>query len=378
VAAGRSASADGDSDGNRGASDAWIVRLDSDGGVVWKRTFGGSDVDYASSVAETADGGFFAAGATRSGDGDFREASGDLSAWAARLDPDGGLLWLKVFGGDVGWEAKAVLEVHDGGFLVMGEVDSPEDGCPDGGPCGNLMVVRLDPDGGTLRVRRPRARATLPGNAAVGIPGGEAAMAYEMYSRDGSPEARVTRAGREGRHLWTRTVASDAASYALATVGKGGSGGFVGAGEASRAPEPGGAAGRRPWIFRLNPDGALLWEALPLGGASGEFRGVAVADGGFFAVGAAENLAGDGAGHYDILAAFADSGGAALWTLALGGSGMDWASSAAAPPGGALYIGGTTNSSDGDFAWRARAGDRPDADGLVVKLARPAAAHGDE
>jgi hypothetical protein len=373
VAVGRSSSAEGDVSGNRGAADAWLLRLDGDGAVLWTRSLGGSDQDFATSVIQASDGGFYAAGGTRSSDGDFSEATGGLSAWVARLRADGTLHWLKVFGGDVGWEARALLETSDGGLVVMGEVESPENGCSEGGgPCGNVMVVRLDSSGDTLRVRRPRARATLPGNAAAGVPGGGAVAAFEMYSRDGSPVARVIRSGPEGRHLWTRTVAVDAAAYSVATA-PGGS--FAGAGQASRAPEGGGEARRSPWMFLLNTDGGLVWESLADIGMEGEFHGVCAAGGLLVAAGAAENLSRPDAVTYDLLVAAAEPGGGVLWTMVLGGSGLDWGASADALPGGELAVGGYTASADGDMAAVGRDLSRVDADGLIVRLAPARPAH---
>ncbi|MDR1036114.1 MAG: hypothetical protein LBT40_05960 [Deltaproteobacteria bacterium] len=371
VAAGRSSSSEGDVEGNRGASDAWLVRLDGDGEVLWARSLGGSDQDFATSIVQASDGGFYAAGGTRSTDGDFREATGGLSAWAARLRADGSVRWIKVFGGEVEWEARALLEAPGGGLVVMGEVDSPEDGCPEGGgPCGNIMVARLDPTGDTLRVRRPRARATLPGNAAAGVPGGGAVAAFEMYASDGSPEARVIRTGPQGRHLWTRTVATDAACYGVASA-PGES--FAGAGQASRAPD-GGQAQRSPWLFLLGPDGNLLWEIVPDIGMEGEFHGVSAAGGLILAAGAAENPGRGEAGAYDVLVAAAEPGGDVLWTMILGGGGLDWGASVEALPGGGLAVGGSTASSDGDMLAAGREPSRVDADGLIVRLApaRPA------
>jgi hypothetical protein len=375
VAAGRSASAEGDVAGNRGGFDAWILKLDGTGNVTWKLSLGGGDDDWASSIAELSGGGFLAAGGTRSGDGDFGMAPGaadgfepgDLAAWAARLGPDGSVKWIKTFRG-VGWAAKAVLEAPDGGFAVMGEVDSPEDGCSAGPPCGNLVVVRLDGEGNTLRVRRPRAHAILPGNAAAGVPGGGAVVVYEVYAGDGAPEARVTRAGPEGRHLWTRTLSADAAAYAVSPAG-GDRGGFVGAGQAARGSS--GGAVRRPWIFSLSPEGRVRWEAFLDHGLNGEFHGVAEVPGLFFAAGAVESPGRGGVGVYDLIAAATDVRGRVLWTLTLGGSGVDWGESVAAFPGGRIAIGGTTSSADGDLGWRG-GGDtaaRGDSDGWIVTLA---------
>jgi len=52
---------------NLGGFDAWILRLDSDGNVIWQQTYGGQDSDQVSAVQQTYDGGFIIGGASNSG-----------------------------------------------------------------------------------------------------------------------------------------------------------------------------------------------------------------------------------------------------------------------------------------------------------------------
>ena len=47
----------------KGNLDAWLLKLDSGGGVVWQNTYGGSGIDYASLANQTSDGGYIVAGA---------------------------------------------------------------------------------------------------------------------------------------------------------------------------------------------------------------------------------------------------------------------------------------------------------------------------
>ena len=66
-----------------GASDMWLVKVDSLGAMEWQRTFGGTDWDYASKALQTADGGYVAAGMTMS----FGESWGD--AYVVKTDSSG-------------------------------------------------------------------------------------------------------------------------------------------------------------------------------------------------------------------------------------------------------------------------------------------------
>jgi hypothetical protein len=61
----------GDVSGNHGDYDYWIVKLDGSGVMLWQKSFGGSGSDEASSVKQTADGGYIATGISWSNDGDI-------------------------------------------------------------------------------------------------------------------------------------------------------------------------------------------------------------------------------------------------------------------------------------------------------------------
>src|SRR5262245_52047664 len=66
----------------------------------WDRSYGGTSWDYLEVLVATPDGGFVAAGNSRSLDGD-RQAPryGSSDAWVVRLNANGDLLWEHSFGG---------------------------------------------------------------------------------------------------------------------------------------------------------------------------------------------------------------------------------------------------------------------------------------
>jgi len=83
---------------NHGLSDAWIVRINASGGIIWKKTYGGSSTDYAYSIISSADGGFVFCGATSSNDGDIAGSHGGTDAWVVKLSSAGEIEWQKVLG----------------------------------------------------------------------------------------------------------------------------------------------------------------------------------------------------------------------------------------------------------------------------------------
>jgi len=89
IFAGWAGSNDGDVSGNHGGLwDAWVVKLSASGGIEWQRCFGGSGTDFASSIQQTSDGGYIFAGRTNSNDGDVSGNRGDTDAWIVKLAPE--------------------------------------------------------------------------------------------------------------------------------------------------------------------------------------------------------------------------------------------------------------------------------------------------
>ncbi len=101
-----------------GGWDAWVLRLDRTGRMLWRKTFGGPKTYIAESIIALPDGGFAVAGRTRS------KGAGDLDAWILRLDRTGRIFWDKTFGGPESDEASSIVALPDGGFAVAGYTES--------------------------------------------------------------------------------------------------------------------------------------------------------------------------------------------------------------------------------------------------------------
>jgi Secretion system C-terminal sorting domain len=77
---------------NKGLEDFWIIKLDSQGEMVWEDSFGGSSNDYLKTINQTTDGGFVIGGVTRSDDQDIPSNHGDFDYWLLKLSPEGKIL----------------------------------------------------------------------------------------------------------------------------------------------------------------------------------------------------------------------------------------------------------------------------------------------
>ncbi|RDI90974.1 hypothetical protein Q502_12410 [Mesotoga sp. Brook.08.YT.4.2.5.2.] len=130
-----------------GQEDFLIVKLDSDLNLQWWKTFGGSKRDIAEAIALTADGGYLLAGLTESADGDVTNNKGIGDFWVIRLSTEGELIWERTLGGSGQDHAYDVLEKPSGNILVAGYTRSADGdvSCYDWGE--DFWIVELDCEG---------------------------------------------------------------------------------------------------------------------------------------------------------------------------------------------------------------------------------------
>jgi hypothetical protein len=132
---------------------ALIVKLDGAGNVQWQHELGPTTTSYAylSSVVQTADGGYVAAGEFNDGS---NSSSGLplMSMVAAKFDASGNLTWQHGFN-DVGTtgvtaveHVNSIVQTADGGYAIGGDWDSDPSGYS-GECCQGALLLKLTPSG---------------------------------------------------------------------------------------------------------------------------------------------------------------------------------------------------------------------------------------
>ncbi len=116
IAIGNTDSPSGELQSLNGDRDIFILKLDSNGDLVWKKFMGGSDRDNANSIEMTKDGNFILSGMTMSNDGIFKDSHGDLDAWAGKMDGNGNFIWLNMYGGSQNDGAFGLVQSPFGGY----------------------------------------------------------------------------------------------------------------------------------------------------------------------------------------------------------------------------------------------------------------------
>ncbi len=121
-----------------GSSDIFVLKLDDSGNIVWAKAYGGSDIDVAKVIFETSDGKYIVAGNTTS----FGEGSFDFLV--LKLDTDGTVLWSKTYGQSDYEDLSSMVKLSGDGYVMLGYQLSFSSND------GNIVVVKLDSDGDIL------------------------------------------------------------------------------------------------------------------------------------------------------------------------------------------------------------------------------------
>lgn len=95
-------------------SDLFLLKTDANGDTLWTRFIGGTGTDYGNTVCQTADNGYIIAASTNS------YGAGALDAWIVKTDASGNLLWSKTFGTASNDEAYGIIQTADGGYVFSG------------------------------------------------------------------------------------------------------------------------------------------------------------------------------------------------------------------------------------------------------------------
>ncbi len=125
-------------------SDVLVVKLDASGFVQWAKFIGGDSVDVGADIIQTSDGGYVVAGWT------YSYGQGGEDVFVVKLDGSGNVQWTRAIGGSRDERAYAVIETHDGGYVVAGMTESFGHGAPFS-PDG--YVLKLDASGNLEWVR---------------------------------------------------------------------------------------------------------------------------------------------------------------------------------------------------------------------------------
>jgi hypothetical protein len=141
---GYTSSSNGDVTGHQGFEDIWIVKLDASSNIIWQRSLGGTQSDYAYSAIVHGDESITLVGSTYSIDGDITQNSGAMDSWLLRLNADGSLRWQKTLGGTEAEASRSGFRSTDGGLVLTGYTNSNDGDVSGNHGGGDFWLVKLE------------------------------------------------------------------------------------------------------------------------------------------------------------------------------------------------------------------------------------------
>jgi hypothetical protein len=271
-----------------GEEDAFLLRLDSAGNLLWIRQFGSGERDAPTFVISDGAGGAILGGITA---GDLGSpSSGNVDAWAARYDAAGVSLWLTQFG--TGSEDRLESAALDGaGALILGGYTRGDLGGPHAGDT-DVFYARMDLAGNLQAI----VQFGSPGSEAVtDVLSDGAGGAFLAGAMDGL--SFVMRVDASLSSLWSTSLTAFSAAPSSPTIASDGVGGTYVLAETQ------GSSLFDAWLAQLDGSGALL-HALPIPGSGIDYGYDVVGDGvgGLIAVGRTEYGLNEAAGLNEYLA----------------------------------------------------------------------------
>ena len=170
--------------------DAWVVRLDATGAVIFDRTFGDDGRQWTHGVSVAPDGGCVAVGYV----GSRRDDS-----FVLRTDPRGDLLWQRTFGGPFVDSAMAVTALPGGDTVVSSSEAPSRDAIP------VLRLDRLDRQGKPVWTRRPE-RIAGSGRRIVALDGDHVLVTGPLRVRDAPFGYSAVEFDDNGEEVWSTTL----------------------------------------------------------------------------------------------------------------------------------------------------------------------------
>jgi hypothetical protein len=284
-----------------GGLDGYVLKYSGSGALEWSKAIGSSATDRFYDIQQTSDGGYIGTGASGR-----VNATGD--AWLVKMNSSGDSVWTRYIGTSGAIETGyGVQQTADGGYIMCGTRNS-------GGS--QLWLVRFNSNGDTLWTRRIGGTGSEVGHdIIIESDGGFVVTGYTSSYGAGAESVYIVRTNSTGDTLWTRTYGG-----ALTDVGycirPDNAGGYYVSGYTNSF---GFSSSSDPYVLRLTSDGDTLWTRYAGIGGGPAWSVMPTTDGGCYLAGWV--LSGSSIEYY--LSRWTPNG-VPTWTRTYGGGAQDY------------------------------------------------------
>jgi hypothetical protein len=369
VLLGYTQSMDGDiTDKQNESYDYLVIKFDAENNLQWSKTYGGSDDDRGSSIAQTLDGGYAILGYTSSNDQDVTNNAGLKDYWVAKLDASGNLNWQESFGYSGLDTGISLIQTNDNGFILLGVLDVTASGGE-----GNTKMQNAKHAGGDywaikLNVSGNKQWSKYYGGSFTDTPYDVIQTADNGYIIVGSSDSDdvdisnnlgeydfwVIKISETGELVWEKNFGGSEIDEAR-SIEATSDGNYIIVGDTRSNDQDvsnnHGAAD--VWVIKMSPIGELIWEKSFGGNSFDVGRSIKrTEDNGFIISGSSRSADGNltsNKGQNDAWIFKIDANGSMLWQKSFGGTKIDYTYDATPLNDNSIIAVGESESSDGDI-----------------------------
>jgi Secretion system C-terminal sorting domain len=251
----------------------FLIKTNQNGDTLWTRNIGYSGNDYGTNIQLTEDGGFLVVGYT-----DSNISNGDRDIWLLKLDSTGTFLWQRTYGGTDAEEGFKLLKLSDGNLLISGYSQSFGSGDRDG------WIVKADSSGNFIWSKSFGVGGYDEFTAAAEDESGELYITGTTES-SGDRNLWIVKTDSGGNHLFTKAYGGSQWEWGH-DIKRTNDGNFIVTG----FNQSNSSGLRQLWILKIDQQGDTLWTKLirSVNGSEG-YSVIQTPDNGFSATGFASS-----------------------------------------------------------------------------------------
>lgn len=313
-----------------GNYDAWLIKIDPNGNEIWSKTFGGSNLDWASSVEKTSDGGYVFAGGTES------YGNGQKDIFFVKTDSVGNEIWAKTFGGINDDQCNCLKPTTDGGYILVGETKSFGSGEND------VYLIKTDSDGNQVWSKTFGGISYDWGSLVQQTTDEGYIITGTTDSFGSGYQVLLIKTDSNGNEIWSKTFGNmyfDSGSSVQQTT----DGGYIITGSTGLSE-----TNDEVYLVKTDSNGNLAWSK-KFGGNSFDYGNSVkqTVEGGYIISGIYGSV--NKSPFYDVYLIKTSSNGSVEWSKTFGGSGDEVCGSVEQTSGGGYIIAGSVSATTDDL-----------------------------
>lgn len=147
-------SGDGDVQNYQGGKDIWLLKINAaNGNIIWQKTFGSTVDEVPTDMEVLPDGSIVISGFAQPGSF-FPDSRLMTNAFLLKTDASGNVIWKKTFGGNGEDMFRNFIPINDGGFACIGNTTSADGDLPPGFGGTDVFITKHTADGSLQWIKR--------------------------------------------------------------------------------------------------------------------------------------------------------------------------------------------------------------------------------